>query len=140
VPVNYGRRGKPPSVAGFGGAGERGADGGAGAAPAALGHDALDPNRVAYGDHGSARVWQPGMSRYLGVVQGIGKNSGLWYATAQRGVGNRFSSHFTSRDRAEAYAVTKYTELGIDPDLKIRPGWPGEAEARRLNVLAGFPS
>lgn len=133
VPVNYGRRGKPPHHAAAGQATPA-----AGSSGVHSSADASELNRVAYGDHGSARVWQPGMSRYLGVVQGIGKNSGLWYATAQRGVGKRFSSHFTCRERAEAYAVAKYIELGIDPETKVRPGWPGEAEAARLNALAGL--
>lgn len=78
------------------------------------------------GEGGASREWQPGMSKYLGVVRGTGANARFWYATAQRGTRHRFSSRFDSLIKAENYLLQKFHILGIDPATKLRPGYPGD--------------
>ena len=94
--------------------------------------------RVRFGGHGTSRVWEPGMSRYLGCVQGVGPNACFWYVTAQKGAGRRCSSRFDNRERADQYLEEKCTALGIDISSKIRPGWPGAAAAAEVEARLGM--
>lgn len=95
--------------------------------------------------------WTPGMSRYLGVTRGAAPgrrmdNKVVWYATValtevkkmMPDVPARLGSHYSMRRRAEEYFVSRSLQYGLDPELKLRPGWPGEDIAYALEKAVGI--
>jgi hypothetical protein len=95
-----------------------------------------------------AKEWEPGMSKYVGIMRGKGMNAGYWLGNVSVAPGMRqafpegkkFATHAFSRSSVEAWYESKCAILSINPADKLRQGWPGSIVATAKEKSAGFDS
>lgn len=93
-------------------------------------------------EYPSSAAWAPGSSRYIDVNRATGNPQFAWRAavhyTSSSGKRKHDSAQFRSRSAAQAWYIERCDLRGIDTDDRIREGWPGDAEAKRLEADAGI--